>query len=125
MTQARVRASGIRDTLMDSFDAALERDDPFELQELILVIALEARGRKWAEWACGRLARHRNANVRGNALAGFGHLARRFGKLDPTRARGPIETGLYADNEYIREKAESAADDVDAHLSWNLRRPPD
>jgi hypothetical protein len=110
---------------VDAFDAALERDDPFELQELILEVALQARDRRWAEWACARLARHRDANVRGNALVGFGHLARRFGELDRTRARGPIEAGLYAHNEYVREKAESAADDVDAHLSWSVRRPPD
>lgn len=105
------------------FDAALERDDPFELQEMVLQIALESEDREWAEWACVLLARHRNANVRGNALQGFGHLARRFGRLDPMRTRPLIENGLHAHHEYIREQATSAADDVEAYLSWSVSRP--
>lgn len=123
MSRPRGPAVHGRDALVDAFDAALERDDPLELQQLILDVSLEARSRRWAEWACAKLARHRNANVRGNALQGFGHLARRFGEVDPARARRPIETGLYADNEYVREKATSAADDVDTHLSWRVQRP--
>lgn len=107
----------------DEFEAALLRDDPFELEELIHEIALESEQREWAEWACARLARHRNANVRGNALLGFGHLARRFGTLDASRAKPLIENGLHAHNEYVRERAESAADDVNAHLSWSVSRP--
>jgi hypothetical protein len=44
---------GARDPLMERFDAALERDDPSELQLLILDVALESNAREWAEWACG------------------------------------------------------------------------
>ena len=112
-----------RDRMSAPFEAALERDDPFELQDMVLQIALESEDQEWAEWACARLARHRNANVRGNALQGFGHLARRFGRLDPKRARPLIENGLHAHHEYIREQAASAADDVDAYLSWSVSRP--
>jgi hypothetical protein len=112
-----------RDPLSVAFDAALERDDPFELQEMVVQIALESEDSDWAEWACARLARHRNANVRGNALQSFGHLARRFGRLDPRRARPLIENGLHAHHEYVREQAASAADDVDAFLSWRVIRP--
>jgi hypothetical protein len=61
--------------------------------------------------------------VRGNALAGFGHLARRFGMLDRRRVQRLIEIGLHAHHEYVRAQAESAADDVETFLSWKLARP--
>ncbi len=112
-----------RDPRAEQFEAALLRDDPFELQELVLDAALDSELREWAEWACTVLARHRNATVRGNALLGFGHLARHFGILDPNRARSLIETGLYSHHEFVRTQAESAADDIDAYLSWNVERP--
>jgi hypothetical protein len=109
-------------SLARRFDAAFERDDPLELQLLILEVALESSEREWAEWACTQLAKHRNANVRGNALVGFGHLARRFGRLDPNRVKPLIESALHAHNEHIREHAESAADDVNTFLSWQVER---
>ncbi len=105
------------------FVAALERDDPVELQQLVIELALEADDREWAEVCCVRLARHRNANVRGNALLGFGHLARRFGQLDRRRVQRLIEIGLHAHNEYVRTQAESAADDVETFLAWSVSRP--
>ena len=108
---------------MQRFDEALERDDPIELQPLVLEVALECEERESAEIRLARLAKHRNANVRGNALAGLGHLARRFGILDRNRVQRLIETGLYAHHEYVREQAESAAADVEAFLSWHLNRP--
>ncbi|MFQ5415621.1 MAG: hypothetical protein ACE5FL_01105 [Myxococcota bacterium] len=116
-------ATAAGDPRAEQFEAALRRDDPFELQELILDVALESDRREWAEWACTVLARHRNATVRGNALLGFGHLARRFGFVDPKRARPLIETGLHSHHEFVRAQAESAADDVDAYLSWGVARP--
>jgi hypothetical protein len=109
--------------LEKTFAAALERDDPVELQHLIVELALECEDRLWAEVCCARLARHRNANVRGNALLGFGHLARRFGQLDRRRVQRLIEIGLHAHNEYVRAQAESAAADAETYLSWSFTRP--
>ena len=60
---------------------ALTRDDPFELMDVITEVALEAEPWDFAQACCVQLARHRNATVRGNAVNGFGHLARRFGRL--------------------------------------------
>ena len=109
--------------LRKRFEAALERDVPIELQQSILDVTLECEDREWAECCCAQLARHRNANVRGNALLGLGHLARRFGRLDRNRVKRLIEVGLYAHNEYVRERAESAADDLETFLSWSFDRP--
>jgi hypothetical protein len=111
------------DRLRKKFEAALERDAPIELQQLILEVTLECEDREWAECCCAQLAKHRNANVRGNALLGFGHLARRFGRLDRNRVKRLIENGLHAHNEYVRERAESAADDLETFLSWSFDRP--
>ena len=109
--------------LQRRFDAALERDDTFELQDLVLEVALESEDSDWAECTCADLARHHNANVRGNALLGFGHLARRFGRLRRTRVKRLIENGLFTENEYVRRQAESAAEDIETFLRWSFDRP--
>jgi hypothetical protein len=105
------------------FDGAVERDDPGELQRIVIEVALESEDREWAECSCAQLARHRNAQVRGNALLSFGHLARRFGVLDRRRVQRLVETGLFAHHEYVRRQAESAAEDLETLLAWCFERP--
>lgn len=105
------------------FEVALLRDDPFELQDLIAEVALESDARLWAECCLAQLSKHRSAEVRGTALRGFGHLARRFGILDPNRVRKLIEQGLHSHHEFVRGEAESAAEDVETFLAWNFDRP--
>jgi len=107
----------------ERFESALLRDDPFELQDLIAEVALESEARVWAECCCAQLTKHRSAEVRGTALRGFGHLARRFGILDPHRVHRLIENGLHSQHEFIRCEAESAADDVETFLAWHFDRP--
>ena len=102
---------------------ALLRDDPGELEDLVLVVAIEGGDREWAECCCAQLAKHRNALVRGNALLGFGHIVRRFGRLDERRVKRLIELGLFDRHEYVREQAESAAQDLETFLSWRFDRP--
>jgi len=109
--------------LRRSFDKALAADQPSVLRDLVLRVALESDDPRWAEICCARLARHRDALVRGNALAGLGHLARRFGHLDRRRVQRLVEIGLHARHEYVREQAESAADDIETYLAWSLDRP--
>jgi hypothetical protein len=102
---------------------AIERDDPIELMDLVLDVALAAESREWAQSCCVQLSRHRNANVRGNAVLGFGHLARRFGRLDSQRIRRLVEIALHDPSDYVREQAEVAADDLRTFLSWDFERP--
>jgi hypothetical protein len=111
------------DELRSTFERALAEDRPAALRELILRVALESDDARWAEICCARLAVHRNAHVRGDALAGFGHLARRFGHLDRRRVQRLVEIGLHAHHEYVREQAASAADDIATHLAWRFDRP--
>lgn len=109
--------------LRKRFDRGIERNDPFELQRLLMDLVHGAQDREWAECCCAQLARHHNANVRGDALSGFGHLARRFGILDRNRVKRLIDIGLHAQHEYVRERAASAADDVETFLAWSFERP--
>lgn len=111
------------DELRRRFDDALERDDPFELQERVREIALQSEERLWAECGCARLARHRSADVRGEALLGFARLAQRFGALDRNRVKRLIEIGLFSRHETLRDRAESAAEDLETLLDWRFERP--
>lgn len=123
MIRSNVVETRAVDELQQSFERARERDDPIELQQLVIEVALHAESREWAECTCADLARHRNAQVRGNALLGFGHLARRFGALDRRRVQRLVEIGLFSQHEYVRAQAESAAEDLETFLAWRFERP--
>ena len=110
---------------IESSEAALERDDPVELVDWILALSSESEDRELAENCCARLARHRNAMVRGSAMLGFGHLARRFGRLDAHRVKRLVDTGLHDGSDYVREQARSAAEDLKTFLAWDFDLPDD
>lgn len=107
----------------EQIEAALELDDPIELMDLIAQIALEESDGRFAENCCARLAKHGNANVRGNAVLGFGHLARRFGRLDWRRIHPLVDIALHDRSDYVRAQAESAAEDLATFLSWEFDVP--
>jgi hypothetical protein len=90
-----------------------------ELPELILSVALYEESYERAVAYCLALVEHPSANVRGNAILGLGHLARRFGRL-PEAAGSAISTGLSDAEAYVRGQASSAADDVRFFLGWEL-----
>jgi hypothetical protein len=106
----------------EDVDAALASDDPEELLRVVLAVVLHSQDGPWASSICLRLARHGHVHVRGNAILGLGHLARRFHHLDPV-ARGVIEAGLQDTEDYVRGQAESAADDAEQFLQWKIIRP--
>ncbi len=104
-------------------ETEIEFDDPIRLMDLVLEVALEADDREWAQSICVQLARHRSAQVRGNAVLAFGHLARRFGRLDPGRVRRIVDIALHDPSDYVRIQADSAADDLQTFLDWEFERP--
>jgi hypothetical protein len=123
MRRSGVRTPEAHGAFRRRVEAAFERDDPRELADLVLEIALEAGEREWAQACCAELARHRNANVRGNALAALGHLARRFGQLDPHRIKRIVSIALWDRSDYVRRQAKAAAEDLATFLSWEFEEP--
>lgn len=107
--------------------AALARNAPDELLHIPIALSMdppEGEHPGYAEAICLQLAEHSNGNVRGNALLGFGHLARTAGIIrDEPRVRALIEAGLADPDDYISGQADSAASDLEHFLGWTLTRP--
>jgi hypothetical protein len=106
----------------DEVEDAILRDDPDELLFIVLSAALYADDVDWAQCVCNRLAKHDNFNVRGNAILGFGHIARVHNMLDINIAKPAIEAGLKDVSEYVRGQADCAANDVEFFLGWSIKR---
>jgi hypothetical protein len=108
-------------------DAAIARDEPDELLHLAIALSMdppEDDHPGLAERACRTLARHAHANVRGNAILGFGHLARTAGIIwKPNDVRALVKAGLADADPYVRGQAEAAADDLRHFVKWKLKRP--
>ena len=102
---------------------AIDRDDPAELAELAFEVGLSGEPWEWAQSCSVQLARHRSARVRESAIASFGHLARRFGRLDPGRVRRLVEIALHDPSAAVRTRADDVADDLNTFLGWQLERP--
>ena len=77
-------------------EAVLANGEPQELLYVPIVVSLDPPDWAWSQAICVRLAGHPDANVRGNAILGFGHLARVCGKLDEAVVRPLIESALTA-----------------------------
>ena len=96
----------------------LGRDDPAELLHVAIAVSLDPPDCAWAQEVCIRLAAHGDAHVRGNAILGFGHLARICGALDATRIRPLIDAAFDDESDYVRGQAHAAAGDLAHFLGW-------
>jgi hypothetical protein len=101
-------------------EAAIARNEPSELSLAVLSAALYAEDAAWAEDVCVRLAGHAHERVRGNAVLGFGHMARLHRRLDEQRVKPLIAAALQDESAYVRGQAEAAAEDVEVFLQWRL-----
>ncbi len=97
-------------------ESARERNDPDELLQVVLAVALHEEDLPWAEQFCASLATHAHFNVRGNAILGLGHLARRFERLDVSVAVPLVARGLADPDSYVRGQAHAAAEDLELYL---------
>lgn len=98
-------------------------NEPDSISRVIIAVALHGDERCWAEAFCEQFASHPNASVRGSALLGFGHLARRFRELDTQRIKPLLELGLSDPDKWVRAQTESAVDDAEFFLGWRFQRP--
>ena len=107
----------------EEVETAISRDDPNELQYAVVSAALYSDDPNWAEGVCLRLAGHEYFNVRGNAILGFGHIARIHRHLNEGQVKPVIEAALRDESDYVRSQANATADDVEFFLKWKVNRP--
>lgn len=99
---------------------AIEANDPSVLGPMIIAAALYEDDFDTVYDACVKLSSHPDEVVRGNAILGFGHLARLFGRLGD-EAPSIVKRGLVDDSNYVRGQAYAAAGDLQHFLGIELR----
>ena len=105
----------------DELRAMLKRGDPAELAKGVVRAALHLADFEFAQQLCQKLSNHSDSTVRGNAVLGFGHLARRFRRLDEASVPPIIEAAIKDESDYVRGQACAAADDLIHFLGWRIR----
>jgi len=101
-------------------ESAIDRDNPDELLYVPIWTSMDPPDCEWVEELCVRLSGHEHFNVRGNAVLGFGHLARTCGCLNQEIVQPIIERALSDKNEYVRGQARSAIADIEHFLKWGV-----
>ncbi len=101
--------------------AALGRNDPDELQLVLITIALTLPDPLFVQTVCIRLSNHCHSRVRGNAVTSLGYLARHYRMLDEQAVKPIIESALHDADEYVLASAKSAADEIHQFLHWHIR----
>lgn len=99
-------------------DQALSDDDSEVLLVAVIAASMHDEDWKYAQDLCVRLSGHSHFNVRGNAVLGFGHIARVHGKLDQSLVHPIIKLALKDDDDFIRGQAHDAKDDTEHFLGW-------
>lgn len=97
-------------------EAVIARGLPDEILYVPIVITMDPPDLDWSEAICLALARHPHFNVRGNAVLGFGHLARTCRRLNVAAVVPVIAAALRDEHEYVRGHAEDAAGDLMHYL---------
>ena len=96
----------------EQVEEVIRRDDPDEVLYVPVVVTMDPPDYEWSESICIQLADHTHFNVRGNAILGFGHLARIFG-VASDQARRLVWRASQDGDEYVRSHAEGARDDIE------------
>ena len=102
-------------------EEGLARSNPRELQVVVIGAALHHEDAAYVQSLCCSLATSDHEELRGNAILGLGHLARRFRRLDEQQTRPLIESGLIDPSEYVRGQAWAAAADAAHFLGWTIK----
>lgn len=100
--------------------AALESDDVEALRELVVAVTALGDDAEQAIELVRRLLTHQDEFVRGNAVLGVGHIARRFGSVPPD-VLPKVRAAAIDPSEHVRGHAASAADDLYLFAKIDLR----
>jgi hypothetical protein len=104
----------------EDVETVIRRDDPAELLYAPIVVSMDPPDCAWAQDVCVRLARHPDPTVRGNAITGFGHLARTCRKLEESVVRPLVEAALRDPHPYVVGHAIDAVEDLIHYLHWSF-----
>ena len=113
----------IRSLTREEVDEMLARADPAELRYLAISVSMFSDDFDWAQRVCSILAKHGNSTVRGNAVLSFGHLARRFRKLDLNVVEPIYRAALRDADEFVRSQAQDMVDDIIYYLAIKHQWP--
>src|SRR5213078_2800281 len=89
----------------ETVERAVRDDDTEALQRALIAVSMHDEDWRYAQDLCVRLSSHPHPNVRGNAVLGFGHIARVHGQLDRAVVQPIIQTALRDESDYIRGQA--------------------
>src|SRR5690349_17057152 len=106
----------------EQVEQALRDDNPEALRYAAVAISMYDRDWRYAQDLCVRLSSHPHVNVRGNAVLGFGHIARVHGQLDRALVQPIIEAAMRDPAGYVRGHGFDAADDTSHFLGWKYDR---
>lgn len=120
---ASMRYEAIPEFGIDDAEEMLTRGDLEGLRVVGLSVAMHSTDAEKAEEICLRLAHLEDRIVRGNSILALGHVARIHRELTERTARPVVEAALRDSDVWIRQQAESAADDIEHSLGWILDRP--
>ena len=107
----------------EDVERAIRTDDIEALRLAVIGVSMHDDDWRYAQDLCVRLSSHAHFNVRGNAVLGFGHIARVHGQLDRTLVQPIIQGALRDENDYIRGQADCAKDDTALFLKWHYDEP--
>jgi hypothetical protein len=106
----------IRELTPQEVEQIMMRNDPEELRFVPISVSMFSNDLDSAQTTCSLLANHADANVRGNAVLSFGHLARRFGQLDLRVVEPIYRSALNDADDYVRSQAQDMLDDIRYYL---------
>jgi hypothetical protein len=101
-------------------DAAIAQDDPTVLRSEVIWVAMYHPDPVYAEALCSQLSSHVNNEVRGNAVLGFGHVARVHGVLNRDLVQPIILAALSETDRHVRGHAICAVQDTSHFLGWTF-----
>ena len=105
---------------ISSTDESLLIGDYHSLSKQIISVALYETDLQAAESLCARASQVSHSVARGNAILGFGHLARRGADLNKSIVEPLVLAALSDDDLYVRGQASAATDDLVQFLGWQL-----
>jgi len=116
----KVFGNWTKDTILE----LLSDDDPHVLPHIPIVVSMDPPDCRWALSICIALAGHVDATIRGNAVLGFGHLARNCPDLNVGPVAPILRDALEDRRPYVRGQANSAKDDIEHFHQLELTTTP-